>query len=330
MPLWNKNGEPTSMPKWYARNTFFKPKAISDDGKLSLRNSSTQFKTGDCVIYLSNNPVAPLESKGVYYLHRGKNFMYTFHNSRDEAIKNTGKIELVKSDSEENHLLIKYDTKETSKDATECPALYPVDVELAKKRIGGLVSPGWWRIYRYQDSDKKERVKLELLAVVKKMVVDGGETPELPEEIQTPIVTITPLTEEWKCNTPCEFTIAIDPKNAVGKHMKAKLLNFDPNSFERISRFKNNVWQDLTDAIRKTGGAWPNEILIEAKEQKFQILFPFKEGQPSPIKFAVTLEVSQGSDVEFKSTTVKFEKDVVNEVTKSTVDHVSVDEAIVA
>ena len=36
MPLWNKNSEPTSMPKWYARNTFFKPKAITEDGKFKF------------------------------------------------------------------------------------------------------------------------------------------------------------------------------------------------------------------------------------------------------------------------------------------------------
>lgn len=112
--------------------------------------------------------------------------------------------------------------------------------------------------------------------------------------------------------------------------MKMRWTDFDPDSFERISRFKDGEWEDVTEVIRKTGGVRPNEILIEAKEQKFEILFPFKDGQPSPIKFAVTVEITHGSDVEFNTATVKFEKDVVNEVTKSTVDHVTVDDAIVA
>ena len=320
MSLWSNTPDAKSMPTWYARHCMITG-LMTKNGKIDLAEANTQFADGDCVIYFSNDPFTGLQNGGVYYLKRHPDFKYA-------VLTEIGQPAIFISPKENTeHLFIKYDTKETTKDGTVRPALFPIDAELAKKRIGGLVSPGWWRVYHYQDSEKKDRVKVELLVAVKKMVGDGSVKPETYE---TPALVFEPITKDWKCNTPCEFKIVVDPKDSTGKHMKFKWVDFDSSAFESISLVKAEGKEDITEKLRTANGEWADEILVESKEIKFEILFPFKEGQPSPIKFVGTLEVSHGSDVDFESATFKFEKDVINEVTRSTVNHVSVDDAIVA
>ena len=169
--LWNKNADAKSMPKWYARNCMFDGMAVAD-GMIDLSQANTQFADGDAVMYFSDAPLTGLTNGQVYYLKRHPNFKYEVSLTRGgEAIA----VEAV----EGNQLFIKYDVAETTEGGTLGYALIAVDKELARKRIGGFVSTGWYRYIKYVTHDGFERAHIDHLVSVKSM----DTVAEEPEDI---------------------------------------------------------------------------------------------------------------------------------------------------
>lgn len=203
MSLWMNKDDAKSMPTWYARHCLFKGEWVKE-GKLALVDANTQFADGDCVIYFSNSPLAGLTDGNTYYLKRGEGFMYEVKATPEgEAIALTAAPET-------EHLFIKYDTKETTEDGTIRPALFAVDQALAAKRISGMVSPGWYRYFKYtsvkKGEEKVDRIRLELLVSMK-----GFDLTKKAD--------IT----EGDVNTPDEDVVIISDKPVEGvKKVKAK------------------------------------------------------------------------------------------------------------
>ena len=169
--LWFKNADAKSMPKWYARNCVFDGASVVD-GMIDLTEANTQFADGDAVMYFSDSPITGLTNAQVYYLKKHPRFKYEVSLTRDgDPIA----IEAV----EGKQLFIKYDVDETTAGGTLGYALIAIDKETARKRIGGFVSTGWYRYFKYTTHDGFERARIEHLVSVKSM----DAVQEEPEDI---------------------------------------------------------------------------------------------------------------------------------------------------
>lgn len=317
--LWNKTNEALSMPKWYARQCFTQGDVcVAEDGHLDLSTANTQFATGDAVILFSESPIGGLANEGVYYLRREPSdpthYHYSVHASREEAEGEGEGIALTAGSGEQ--LFVKYDTKETTADATEGFAIVLIDTETAKKKIDGLVSPGWWRYTKYETSAGASRIHRELLVSFRAEPVEeggddesfsGGGTPD-DEGRKTPSVTVTKI-GDWAVNTYNEFTVEVSGND------------FAPSTFallglegvELLEQNEDGTWVEVSD---------PEAIEVKAGVQRFRVVIPYTTD--GKVNIALGAEVSgDGFDAVSAVGEVKYE----NKPNDSTVDYAVIDSA---
>lgn len=317
--LWNKTDEALSMPKWYARQCFTQGDVcVAEDGHLDLSTANTQFATGDAVILFSESPIGGLANEGVYYLRREASdpthYHYSVHASREEAEGEGEGIALTAGSGEQ--LFVKYDTKETTADATEGFAIVLIDTETAKKKIDGLVSPGWWRYTKYETSAGASRIHRELLVSFRAEPVEeggddesfsGGGTPD-DEGRTTPSVTVTKI-GDWAVNTYNEFTVEVSGND------------FAPSTFallglegvELLEQNEDGTWVEVSD---------PEAIEVKAGVQRFRVVIPYTTD--GKVNIALGAEVSgDGFDAVSAVGEVKYE----NKPNDSTVDYAVIDSA---
>lgn len=317
--LWNKTNEALSMPKWYARQCFTQGDVcVAEDGHLDLSTANTQFATGDAVILFSESPIGGLANEGVYYLRREPSdpthYHYSVHASREEAEGEGEGIALTAGSGEQ--LFVKYDTKETTDDATEGFAIVLIDTETAKKKIDGLVSPGWWRYTKYETSAGASRIHRELLVSFRAEPVEeggddesfsGGGTPD-DEGRKTPSVTVTKI-GDWAVNTYNEFTVEVSGND------------FAPSTFallglegvELLEQNEDGTWVEVSD---------PEAIEVKAGVQRFRVVIPYTTD--GKVNIALGAEVSgDGFDAVSAVGEVKYE----NKPNDSTVDYAVIDSA---
>lgn len=317
--LWNKTNEALSMPKWYARQCFTQGDVcVAEDGHLDLSTANTQFATGDAVILFSESPIGGLANEGVYYLRREPSdpthYHYSVHASREEAKGEGEGIALTAGSGEQ--LFVKYDTKETTADATEGFAIVLIDTETAKKKIDGLVSPGWWRYTKYETSAGASRIHRELLVSFRAEPVEeggddesfsGGGTPD-DEGRTTPSVTVTKI-GDWAVNTYNEFTVEVSGND------------FAPSTFallglegvELLEQNEDGTWVEVSD---------PEAIEVKAGVQRFRVVIPYTTD--GKVNIALGAEVSgDGFDAVSAVGEVKYE----NKPNDSTVDYAVIDSA---
>lgn len=169
--LWFKDSDAKSMPKWYARNCVFDGAKVAEN-KIDLNDANTQFADGDAVMYFSDAPISGLTNAQVYYLKRHPGFKY-------EVCETRGGDPLTIEAAEGSNLFIKYDVAETTEGATLGYAMIAIDKDTARKRVGGFVSPGWYRYFKYRTHDGFERARVELLVSVKSMDLDPDQSEDI-------------------------------------------------------------------------------------------------------------------------------------------------------
>lgn len=319
--LWSKTNDVNGMPKWYARQCFTSGDVcVSDDGHLDLGSANTQFATGDCVILFSESPIGGLANEGVYYLRREPSdpthYHYSVFASRAEAEGEGEGIALTAGSGEQ--MFVKYDTVETTNGATEGFALVLVDTETAKKKIDGLVSPGWWRYHKFTSSTGVSRIHRELLVSFRAEPVEEGEDDESfsgggttdAEGRTTPSVTITKI-GEWAVNTYNEFTINVTA-NDFAVPMTLSLSGLE--NVELLEENKDGSWTAVdASSIEVTGG-----------EQRFRFVAPYTAGGSADVSMGVTL-----SGEGFDPIVADGNLSVTNEPNSHTVDFATIDSATV-
>ena len=319
--LWNKTSDATSMPKWYARQCFVQGDVcVDEDGHLDLSSANTQFATGEAVMLISDSPIGGLANEGVYYLRREPSdpdqYHYSLHASRDEAEGEGEGIALTAGSGLQ--MFVDYDVKETTADATEGFALVLVDLETAKQKVDGLVSPGWWRIRKFETSTGTSRIHRELLVSFRVEPVEseegddtsfsGGGTTDA-EGRKTPSVTVSKI-GEWSVNAYNEFTVEVSGND------------FAPSTFALLGLEGAELIEQQVDSSWVTVSN-PEAIPITGSVQRFRVLLPYVEGGSSEVSLGV--EVSgDGFDAVSASGTVT----IKTEPTASTVGFATVDSAI--
>lgn len=319
--LWNKTNEALSMPKWYARQCFTQGDVcVAEDGHLDLSTANTQFATGDAVILFSESPIGGLANEGVYYLRREPSdpthYHYSVHASREKA-KGEGKgIALTAGSGEQ--LFVKYDTKKTTADATEGFAIVLIDTETAKKKIDGLVSPGWWRYTKYETSAGTSRIHRELLVSFRAEPVEeggddesfsGGGTPD-DEGRTTPSVTVTKI-GDWVVNAYNEFTVDV-AANDFAVPMTLSISGLE--HVELLEENKDGTWTAV-DA---------SSIEVTGSKQRFRFVAPYVDDGSADVTLGVSL-AGEG----FEPIVADGKLSVTNEPNSHTVDFATIDSATV-
>ena len=169
--LWGADAELTSVPVWYSRPCFFDGKVT--DGCLDFSGEETVYANGDAVAYFSNKEMGGLKNGSVYYLtaKEGADRLFEIAETRGgSAIKVVAK----KGD----HLFVKVE-QEAEVNGKPMHVMMPVDVELAKCKINGMVSPGWYRLMTFTTSGGVKRVKAELVVSLRSMKLAEGKEVSL-------------------------------------------------------------------------------------------------------------------------------------------------------
>ena len=79
---------------------------------------------------------------------------------------------------EGDHLFVKVE-QEAEVNGKPMHVMMPVDVELAKCKINGMVSPGWYRLMTFTTSGGVKRVKAELVVSLRSMKLAEGKEVSL-------------------------------------------------------------------------------------------------------------------------------------------------------
>ena len=163
--LWGADAKLTSVPVWYSRPCFFDGKVT--DGCLDFNGEETVYADGDAVAYFANKTMGGLRSGSVYYLTAKGEGLFEISATRGGApIKVTAK----KGD----HLFVKVE-QEAEVNGKPMHVMMPVDIELAKLKIDGMVSPGWYRLMTFTTSGGVKRVKAELVVSLRSMKLAEGK-----------------------------------------------------------------------------------------------------------------------------------------------------------
>lgn len=246
--LWFKDSDAKSMPKWYARNCVFDGAKVADN-KIDLNDANTQFADGDAVMYFSDAPVVGLTNGQVYYLKRHPGFKY-------EVCEIRGGDPLTIEAAEGSNLFIKYDVAETTEGATLGYAMIAIDKDTARKRVGGFVSPGWYRYFKYRTHDGFERARVELLVSVKSMDLDPDQAEDIGsvEEIKDPEKEVVLVAD-----TPLEGKKVVTAKSIKADSLEAKdseiLLTASGDIFVRGLRTTGELPKDKSNAALKINGS---------------------------------------------------------------------------
>ena len=167
--LWGADAKLTSVPVWYSRPCFFNGKVA--DGCLDFSGEETVYVDGDAVAYFANKEMGGLKNGSVYYLTAKGEGLFEIAETRGGApIKVTSKKGV--------HLFVKVE-QEAEVNGKPMPVMMPVDVELAKCKINGMVSPGWYRLMTFTTSGGVKRVKTELVVSLRSMKLAEGKEVSL-------------------------------------------------------------------------------------------------------------------------------------------------------
>ena len=167
--LWGADAKLTSVPVWYSRPCFFDGKVT--DGCLDFSGEETVYANGDAVAYFANKEMGGLKNGSVYYLTaKGEGLFEIAETRGGKAIKVVAK--------EGDHLFVKVE-QEAEVDGKPMHVMMPVDVELAKCKINGMVSPGWYRLMTFTTSGGIKRVKAELVVSLRSMKLAEGKEVSL-------------------------------------------------------------------------------------------------------------------------------------------------------
>ena len=171
MALWGADAELTSVPVWYARPCFFDGKVV--EGCLDFRGEHVVYADGDAVAYFSNKAMGGLHNGTVYYLKHKEGAESGVFEVLDARGGKVVKV-TAKKGEQGDHLFVKVE-QEAEVEGKPQHVMMPVDIELAKCKINGMVSPGWYRLMTFTTEGGVKRVKAELVVSLRSMKLAEGK-----------------------------------------------------------------------------------------------------------------------------------------------------------
>lgn len=168
MALWGADAELTSVPVWYARPCFFDGKVV--EGCLDFRGEHVVYADGDAVAYFSNKAMGGLKDGQVYYLKQKEGA----ESGVFEVLSARGGSVVKVTAKQGDHLFVKVE-QEAEVEGKPQHVMMPVDIELAKCKINGMVSPGWYRLMTFTTEGGVKRAKAELVVSLRSMKLAEGK-----------------------------------------------------------------------------------------------------------------------------------------------------------
>jgi len=175
MALWGKQDTLAASPKYITRKAYFFTSAVNTtDNTIDLRNSNTDFATGDGVVYNANGGTAlgGLTSGNTYYASRtAVAGVFKLSDTEAHAKAGTNFVDLSGTGNDAQFLQRNAEGNESTNahngDHTYNGSdLYFIDANEAKQpenRARGLKTPGWWLYRSWTNADSTVQHRAECL-----------------------------------------------------------------------------------------------------------------------------------------------------------------------
>lgn len=171
MALWGKQDTLAASPKYITRKAYFASASVNaTDNTIDLRNSNTDFATGDGVVYQSNGgtAVGGLTAGNTYYAYQtAVSGVFKLSDTEAHAKAGTNFVDLTNAGSGLTHSLQRNAEGNEGYDHTNNGSdLYFIDADEAQQpenRARGLKAPGWWLYRSWTNADGSVQHRAECL-----------------------------------------------------------------------------------------------------------------------------------------------------------------------
>ena len=188
MALWGKLDTLAASPKYITRKAYFGTSAVNTtDDTIDLRNSNTDFATGDGVVYNANGGTAlgGLTSGNTYYASRtAVAGVFKLSDTEAHAKAGTNFVDLSGTGNDAQFLQRNAEGNESTNahngdHINNGSDLYFIDVDeamVAENRARGLKTPGWWLYRSWTNADGSVQHRAECLIAL------GGQSDKRQSE----------------------------------------------------------------------------------------------------------------------------------------------------
>lgn len=171
MALWGKLDTLAASPKYITRKAYFASAAVNaTDNTIDLRNSNTDFATGDGLVYQSNGgtDVGGLTAGNTYYAYQtAVSGVFKLSDTEAHAKAGTNFVDLSNAGVGLTHSLQRNAEGNEGFDHTNNGSdLYFIDIDEAQQpenRARGLKAPGWWLYRSWTNEDGSVQHRAECL-----------------------------------------------------------------------------------------------------------------------------------------------------------------------
>ena len=173
MALWGRLDTLAASPKYITRKAYFGTAAVNTtDNTIDLRNSNTDFATGDGVVYNANGGTAltGLTSGNTYYAYQtAVSGVFKLSDTEAHAKAGTDFIDLSGTGNAAQFLQRNAEGNEGYDHTNNGMDLYFIDADEAaqpENRARGLKNPGWWLYRSWTNEDGSVQHRAECLVAM--------------------------------------------------------------------------------------------------------------------------------------------------------------------
>lgn len=281
MALWGKQDTLAASPKYITRKAYFGTSAVNiTDNTIDLRNSNTDFATGDGVVYNSNGGTAigGLTSGNTYYAYQTAiSGVFKLSDTEPHAKAGTNFIDLSGTGNAAQFLQRNAEGNESIGPGTgdhiyNGMDLYFIDVDEAQQaenRARGLKAPGWWLYRAWTNADGSLAQHSECLIALggqsdKRQATTGdaglgglraGFTDDDIAIDSTPTITVQPVNRTVVAPATATFSVTATLAGAGSLTYQWQVQEGGTGSWTNVSRGTGGQTASYTTAATLVPGA---------------------------------------------------------------------------